>query len=101
MYFSQGPNKGLANLFPPPFISVQSPHVCVTHQHRDRGSLGMVQWVVQSGSLEATDRHKVNNTHSSPSRSITRLAECSAVLTCCGWWWSCGCCGWWWSCGWW
>lgn len=29
--------------------------------------------MVQLGSLEATDRHKVNNTHSSPSRSSTKL----------------------------
>lgn len=55
-------------------------HLCVTHQHQDRGSLYMAQWVAQSGPLEAADRHKVNNIH--PSHSSTNLAHCSAALFC-------------------
>lgn len=38
--------------------------------------MAQVLWVVQSGSLEAADRHKVSNIHSSPSYSSTNLAHC-------------------------
>lgn len=66
-FFFKNNVKGIANPI----------HLCVTHQHQDRGSLYMAQWVAQSGSLEAADRHKVNNIH--PSHSSTNLAHCSVL----------------------